>query len=65
MKNGFKTASDIDMSEAKNIIKISKSEFDDLIDDLTTNAFTYGMLCGGVSTMLLLILAKIIVAILS
>ena len=61
MKNGYKTTSDLPKAEVENIVKISKSE----LDDLTTNAFVYGMLCGGVSTMLLLILAKIIVAILS
>lgn len=56
MKNGYKTTSDIDLPKEENVIKLPKSE----LDDLTENAFTYGMLCGGVSTMLFLILANII-----
>jgi hypothetical protein len=54
MINGYKTTSDLPKEE--NMIKIPKSEF----DGLTTAAFTYGILCGFVSTMLFLILANII-----
>lgn len=56
MKNGYKTTSDLPKAEEENMIKLPKSEF----DDLTTTAFTYGILCGCVSTMLFLILVNII-----
>jgi hypothetical protein len=54
MINKYKTTSDLPKEE--NMITLSESEF----DDLTTNAFTYGMLSGCVSTMLFLIVTEII-----